>query len=51
VRAWQVTVRQRELAMRLRELRGGLGLTVEEVVVAALFPDQDQQDRNRGTPR
>jgi len=25
------TVRQRELAMRLRELRGGLGLTVEEV--------------------
>ncbi len=25
------TVRQRELAMRLRELRGGIGLTVEEV--------------------
>ena len=41
-------MRQRELGVRLRQLRHDLGLTVEDVARrVALFRDQDQPDRDR----
>ena len=46
------TVRQRELGLRLRELRTAKNLTVEMVAKElAMLPDQDQPGRNRCAPR